>query len=137
MYAIINASGSQHRIEPGMEFDLNRLQGEPGQTITLDQDVLMLKTDASTYVGDPVVKDAAVDLEIVGHFRGKKVIVFKMKHRKRYRRKQGHRQELTRVRVAGIRLPDGDTVKAAEAPPVESADTEDSPAEAAASEATE
>lgn len=114
MYAIINAGGTQFKVEPGMEFEMNRTAGEPGDTLTLDEDVLMVKTDTETRVGTPAVSGAAVDLEIVEHFRGKKIIVFKMKRRKRYRRKQGHRQELTRVKVKDIRLPGGKAAAPAE-----------------------
>lgn len=131
MYAIINAGGTQFKVEPGMEFEMNRLAGEPGDTVTLDEDVLMVKTDTETLVGTPAVSNAAVDLEIVEHFRGKKLIVFKLKRRKRYRRKQGHRQELTRVRVADIRLPGGasaaETATASEAPEEAPPETEPEP----------
>ena len=116
MYAIINAGGTQFKVQPGMEFEINRLDGAPGDTLTLDDQVLMVKTDAETLVGSPAVANAAVDLEILEHFRGKKIVVFKMKRRKRYRRKQGHRQELTRVRVKDIRLPDGTSGAASETP---------------------
>ena len=126
MYAIIKTGGSQFKVEPDMEFDINRLAGEPGETLTLDEQVLMLKTDSETHMGTPTVAGAAVDLEIVNHFRGKKIIVFKMKRRKRYRRKQGHRQELTRVRVRDIRLPGGASAveTEAEAKPVDAPQTE-------------
>ena len=104
MYAVIKASGRQYRIEPGMVLELNRVPGSPGDTLTLDENVLMVSTDAGVQVGTPLIEGASVDLEIMEHFRGKKVIVFKMKRRKRCRCKQGHRQELTRVTVRDIKL---------------------------------
>ncbi len=104
------------------------MTGEHGDVLTLNEDVLMLKNNSEANMGTPTVSGAAVDLEIVDHFRGKKIIVFKMKRRKRYRRKQGHRQELTRVRVKDIRLPDGASAveaetKSADAPQAEPSET--------------
>ena len=104
MYAIISASGKQYKVEPGTVFETDRMQGEPGETVVLEDKVLMLNNDGDVTVGDPVVAGAKVELEINEHLRGKKVIVFKMKRRKRYRRKQGHRQELTRVTVKDITI---------------------------------
>lgn len=102
MYAIIDAGGSQFRVEPGLEFEVNRIVGNPGDTVSYG--ALMVKTDDETKVGTPMVDGARVDLEILEHTRGNKVVVFKFKRRKRYRRKAGHRQELTRVRVKDIDL---------------------------------
>ncbi|OGV63799.1 MAG: 50S ribosomal protein L21 [Lentisphaerae bacterium RIFOXYB12_FULL_65_16] len=103
MYAIIKASGKQYRVEPGTEFETDRLQGEPGQSLNLDNSVLLLRTDDGVKIGTPVVPGAKVELQIVEHLRGDKIVVFKMKRRKRYRRTQGHRQELTKVLVKDIR----------------------------------
>lgn len=103
MYAVIQASGAQYRVEPGMTLELDRLPGAVGDTVTLAENVLLLSTDDGLQIGTPVVAGAAVDLEIVEHFRGRKIVVFKMKRRKRHRRKHGHRQELTRVAVKDIR----------------------------------
>ena len=105
MYAIIAIDGRQYRIEPGMTLDVSRLPAEPGRTLTLKDCVLLAASEDGLQTGNPVIADASVDLEVVEHFRGPKVVVFKMKRRKRYRRKHGHRQEMTRVRVATIRLP--------------------------------
>jgi len=104
MYAIVAIGGKQHRIEPGQAFETERMKGEPGDVIRLDDSVLMLRTETEIKVGQPAVPGASVDLEIVNHLRGKKVTVFKMKRRKRNRRKQGHRQELTRVLVKDLCL---------------------------------
>jgi len=102
MYAIIKTSGRQYKIEPGTVFDVDRLAGEPGDSLILEDHVLLLNQDGEVSVGAPTVPGAKVDLEINEHFRGKKLVVFKMKRRKRYRRKKGHRQELTRVTVKNI-----------------------------------
>ena len=103
MYAIIRTSGKQYRVEPGTVLELDRLEGEPGKILTLDASVLLVSDDQGIKVGTPVVSGVAVDLEVLGHLRGEKLVVFKMKRRKRNRRKNGHRQELTRVRVKEIR----------------------------------
>ncbi len=102
MYAIISYKGRQHRIEPDMTLDVDRVDVEPGESVTLEDNVLMLSDDGKVQTGAPTVKGANVELEVVEHYRGKKIISFKMKRRKGYRRKKGHRQEMTRVRVKGI-----------------------------------
>jgi len=103
MYALIKTGGTQYRVEPGMTLEMDRLPGAVGDTVTLDESVLLLHSDDGLEVGTPVVKGAAVDLEILEHFRGRKIVVFKMKRRKRNRVKNGHRQTLTRVAVKDIR----------------------------------
>ncbi len=102
MYAILSTSGSQYKIEEGAVLEVNRMKGNPGDTVTLDSNVMLVNTGDELKVGNPFVSGVAVNLEIVEHLRGKKLIVFKMKRRKRFRRKQGHRQELTRVKVMSI-----------------------------------
>ena len=102
MYAIIKTCGRQFKVEPGTMLKLDRLPGEPGETMVLEDAVLLLKDENNVTVGTPTVPGAKVTLELNEHLRGKKIVVFKMKRRKRYRRKQGHRQELTRVTVRDI-----------------------------------
>ena len=104
MYALIKASGTQYKVAPGDVLELNRMQGEPGEIVTLEDNVLLYQDEAGTQVGVPTIAGSAVELEILEHFRGEKVIVFKMKRRKRYRRKNGHRQDLTRVSVKEIKV---------------------------------
>ena len=104
MYAVIATSGKQYRVEPGTVFATDRLTGEPGEILTLDSSVLMVDADGEVKVGTPTLEGATVELEILEHYRGKKCIVFKMKRRKRHRRKQGHRQQLTRVAVKAINV---------------------------------
>jgi len=102
MYAVIKLSGKQYKVEPGMIFETDRLVGDQGDSIILEDDVLLVNDGQEVKIGTPSVAGAQVELEVVEHLRDKKLIVFKMKRRKRYRVKQGHRQELTRVSVKGI-----------------------------------
>lgn len=104
MYAVIKLSGKQYKVEPGMVFETDRLDGDQGDSIVLDEDVLLVNDGQELKVGTPSVVGATVELEVVEHLRGEKLVVFKMKRRKRYRVKQGHRQELTRVAVKNINL---------------------------------
>ena len=104
MYAVIETSGTQFKVAPGDVLEVNRMAGEPGDVVTLEEKVLMVSNENGLQVGAPTVAGATVELEINEHFRGEKLVVFKMKRRKRYRRKKGHRQDLTRVTVKGINL---------------------------------
>ncbi len=101
MYAIIRTGGKQFRAEPGQTIKVPSLKAEPGETVTFD-DVLVAQTDDGVKVGAPSVEGASVTGEVVEHGKGKKVIVFKWKRRKNYRRKQGHRQKFTAVRIDQI-----------------------------------
>ena len=102
MYAIIKTSGRQYKVEVGTAFEIDRVAAEAGEEIVLNDNVLMSQTKSQITLGEPTVPGAAVTLEVVEHYRGPKLIVFKMKRRKRSRVKKGHRQELTRVVVKGI-----------------------------------
>lgn len=101
MYAIIASGGKQYRVEPGKVVTLERLPGEVGNQVALDQ-VLMVSDGSQVKIGRPTVSGARVVSEIVAHTRGDKIDVFKFKKRKKYRRKTGHRQEQTQVRIAEI-----------------------------------
>lgn len=103
MYAIINAGGRQFKVKPEECIDMNRLAGEVGGTVVFDQVAAVGKEGDSLNVGAPVVEGASVEAEIVEHFRGKKLIAFKMKRRKGYRHTIGHRQELTKVKITAIK----------------------------------
>ena len=100
-YAIIAAGGTQLRVEPGRFYDINRLPMEADEKITIDK-VLMVEDGGEVSIGQPLVKDASVNGTIVSHLRGKKVIVYKMQPKKKTRKKQGHRQDLTRVMIDSI-----------------------------------
>ena len=106
MYAIVKTGGKQYRVQPGDTIEVERLVGEPGSTLDLDE-VLLVGGDGETRVGSPVVPNAVVRAEVVGHPRGEKIIVFRFKAKARYRRKTGHRQELTRLRITDIALDGG------------------------------
>ncbi len=103
IYAIIAAGGTQFRVEPGRFYDLNRLHEEPETSITID-DVLLVQNDGDVAIGQPFVAGATVQATIMRHFRGRKIIVYKMRPKKKTRKKQGHRQELTRLMINSITL---------------------------------
>lgn len=105
MYAIFRAKGKQFRAEPETSLRMPSLDAEPGETIVFD-DVLLAERDGEVLVGRPSLSGAAVEAEVVRHGKGEKIIVFKFKRRKNYRRKQGHRQKFTEVRITGIDLED-------------------------------
>ena len=102
MYAIIRTGDKQFRAEPGMTLRVPSLAAEVGATVTFDE-VLVTATDAGVAVGTPTLEGAQVLGEVVAHGKDKKIIVFKWKRRKNYRRKQGHRQKFTSVRISEIR----------------------------------
>ena len=103
MYAIIRAGGHQYRAEPGKTLRIQSVDAQPGETVRFEE--VLLGADGDTIkVGAPVVAGAAVTAEVVRHGRGEKIIIFKHKRRKNYRRKQGHRQNFTEVRVSDISL---------------------------------
>jgi large subunit ribosomal protein L21 len=102
MYAIIEAAGKQFRAEPDSTLRIPRLRAEPGDTVTFE--VLLTETDGKVEIGQPSLEGASVAAEVVRHGRGEKIIVFKRKRRKGYRKKQGHRQDFTEVRVTEITI---------------------------------
>jgi large subunit ribosomal protein L21 len=101
MYAIVSINGVQTKVTPEAVLDVPRLAGEPGSRLTFDQ-VLVFADGDRIAVGQPTVKGATVTAEVVEHLRGKKVRVFKFKRRREYRRRRGHRDELTRIKVSAI-----------------------------------
>ncbi len=100
-YAIAEASGAQFWLEENRYYDFDRIDGEVDETITLDK-VLLINNKKGLSIGKPYVKDAHIELKIMSHKRGKKIIVYKMRPKKKTRTKNGHRQELTRVMVTAI-----------------------------------
>ena len=101
MYAVIRAGGKQHRVEPGDTFKVEKLDGEVGSKVEL-KDVLMIEDDGKVTVGSPLVPEASVQATVLGQDRNKKIIVFKKKRKKQYRRTRGHRQAYTELRVEAI-----------------------------------
>jgi large subunit ribosomal protein L21 len=104
MFAIVKTGGKQYRVAPGDQIVVERLQGEVGAEISLNH-VLAIGDSDSGAIGRPTLPEASVRARIIQQPRGTKVIVLKKKRRKNYRRKHGHRQELTVLRVEEIRQP--------------------------------
>ena len=104
MYAVFQTGGKQFRAEPGMRLRIPSLQAEAGETVTFDHVLLAGDGDSDVRVGAPTVEGAAVKAEVLRHGRTDKITVFKRKRRKGYRRKQGHRQDFTEIRVAEVAL---------------------------------
>jgi large subunit ribosomal protein L21 len=101
MYAVIKTGGKQYRVANGDVITVEKLEGEPGDTLALEP-VLMLNDGKATTVGAPVVEGASVSAEVVEQTRGDKILVFKKKRRQGYRRTKGHRQDLTVLRVLDV-----------------------------------
>ena len=103
MYAIIADGGRQYRVEEEMILDVDFREAEKGATITFDQ-VLLISGDEAKGIrlGEPVVSGASVTAEVMGAEMGEKLVIQKYRRRKNYRRKTGHRQLYTRVRITGI-----------------------------------
>jgi large subunit ribosomal protein L21 len=103
MYAVIETGGKQYRVEVGTELEVELLDVQPGQAITLDRVLLVADGDESA-IGRPLVADAAVSAEVLRQTRGEKLISFKYRPKARSRVKKGHRQELTVLRITDVRL---------------------------------
>jgi large subunit ribosomal protein L21 len=102
MHAVIKTGGKQYRVEPGDEFNVEKLgEYESGDTVEID-DVLACGDGEDMAVGRPMLEDVAVEAEVVEHGLGEKKIVFKKKRKEGYRKKQGHRQPYTRIRITDI-----------------------------------
>ncbi len=115
MYAIVETGGKQYRVKPGDTLAVERLAGEPGETLDLGQVLLVAGNgDDAARVGSPGVAGAVVRAEVVEHIRGEKIIVFRYKSKVRYRRKTGHRQSLTRLRIMDILLDGASSIAAVE-----------------------
>ena len=115
MYAIVKTGGKQVRVAKGDIIRIERLSEEAGKTVTLDQ-VLMVCNGEDVTVGTPLVEGATVTASVVEQIRDKKIIVFKKKRRHNYRRKKGHRQYLTVLKIDGINLDGAKKAPAKKAP---------------------
>src|SRR5262249_41139158 len=100
-YAIIETGGKQYRVAVGDRLSIEKLPSEAGSDVTFDR-VLMVGGDGAPRVGTPVISGATVSATIEEQYRGTKIVVFKYKPKKRYRRRTGHRQALTRVAITAI-----------------------------------
>ena len=102
MYAIIQTGGKQYKVQVGDIIEVEKLGVEPGSEVVFDQVLAVAGDDGKLNVGTPIVEGAKVTATVKDLFRAKKIVVFKMKRRKGYRRTQGHRQTLTRVEITAI-----------------------------------
>ncbi len=98
MYAIIKTGGKQYKVAEGDEIYVEKLEGEAGDKVRFDQ-VLAISNDEGLNVGSPLLEDTAIEAEILKQGKGKKLVIFKYKAKKGYRRKSGHRQPYTKVKI--------------------------------------
>jgi large subunit ribosomal protein L21 len=112
MYAVIRTGGKQYKVAPQDMLEIEKIDGAAGDAVRFS-DVLMIAGDGEPRLGEPLISGASVAAEVVEQGRGPKIIVFKKKRRQNYRRKRGHRQELTTVRILEI-LADGQTLAASQ-----------------------
>jgi large subunit ribosomal protein L21 len=101
MYAIVDIAGQQFKVEAGKTLFVHRLKGEEGAAVTFNK-VLLTEADGKTTVGNPILEGVSVNATIVKHVKADKVIVFKKKRRKGYKKKNGHRQALTQIKIEAI-----------------------------------
>ena len=102
MYAIIESCGKQYKVAEGDVVFFEKLDAEEGKKVTFDK-VVLVSDEGKVQVGNPYVKGVKVEGKVISHGKGKKIIVFKMKPKKNYRRKQGHRQPYTKVEITSIK----------------------------------
>ncbi|MFL2733440.1 MAG: 50S ribosomal protein L21 [Gammaproteobacteria bacterium] len=101
MYAVIKSGGKQHKVSEGEEILLEKISVEEGKNVEFSE-VLAVNKDGKLEVGQPLLEGAIVTGKVVNHLKSKKITVIKMKRRKDYRKKQGHRQNLTKVKIESI-----------------------------------
>lgn len=101
MYAVIKSGGKQHKVSEGEEILLEKLSLDEGEVIEFSE-VLAVNKDGNLNVGKPLLEGAVVKGKVINHLKTKKIMVIKMKRRKDYRKKQGHRQNLTKVKIESI-----------------------------------
>jgi large subunit ribosomal protein L21 len=127
-YAIIETGGKQLRVEPGRFYDIELLPVEPGNSYTIDK-VLLVNDNDEVTIGQPFVEGATVEGTVLRHLRGRKILVYKMKPKKKTRKKRGHRQEITRLTIDSITI-NGTVIASASA-------AEETPSTSQTEEATE
>ena len=118
MYAIVDIAGQQFKVEKDQKLFVHRLEGEEGKKVSFDK-VLLIDTGSKVAIGDPVVKGASVTAKIVEHMKADKVLVFKKKRRKGYKKLNGHRQYMTQILIEGISEKGAAKAKAADEKPAE------------------
>ncbi|HJD59311.1 MAG TPA: 50S ribosomal protein L21 [Rickettsia endosymbiont of Omalisus fontisbellaquei] len=102
MFAVIKAGGKQYKVGQNSVIKVEKIEGELGAKIQLDQVLMIGEHSKPSFIGTPMVKGAVVTAQITNQFKDNKIIVFKKKRRKNYRRKAGHRQELTELKILDI-----------------------------------
>ncbi|HMG49380.1 MULTISPECIES: 50S ribosomal protein L21 [Inquilinus] len=102
MFAVIRTGGKQYRVAPEQLVTVERLDAEPGASITLDEVLMLGGGETAIQIGTPIIAGASVTAEVVEQTRGPKIIIFKKKRRQNYRRKKGHRQDLTVLKITAI-----------------------------------
>ncbi|MCI9366250.1 MAG: 50S ribosomal protein L21 [Clostridia bacterium] len=108
MYAIIETCGKQYKVTEGDVVFFEKLEAEEGKKVKFDK-VILVSDNGKVEVGTPYVKGAKVEGTVIAHGKGKKIIVFKYKPKKNYRRKQGHRQPYTKVEITSVKLATAET----------------------------
>src|SRR5215510_5333078 len=103
MYAVIRSGGQQYRVSPGQTIRLESVAGDPGTKVQIGE-VLLVENDGKLQSGSPLLANAKVEATVLEHDRAKKIIIFKKKRKKQYRRTNGHRQDFTAVRIESITL---------------------------------
>ncbi|MEL6163842.1 MAG: 50S ribosomal protein L21 [Cyanobacteria bacterium J06628_3] len=131
-YAIIETGGKQLRVEPGRFYDIELLHNEPDEKVTIDS-VLFVQHDGEVNIGQPLVSGATVEGTVMRHFRGRKVLVYKMKPKKKTRKKRGHRQEITRLMIDSITM-NGSVIASAPTSAESTPSNDEAPAEAVTAE---
>ncbi|MBE9005888.1 50S ribosomal protein L21 [Fortiea sp. LEGE XX443] len=129
-YAIIETGGKQLKVEPGRFYDIELLTAQPDEKVTINS-VLLVQHEGEVSIGQPLVTGATVEGTVLRHLRGRKVLVYKMKPKKKTRKKRGHRQEITRLLINSITL-NGQVFAASETAIAEAIADENSPAETTA-----
>ncbi|HAG80182.1 MAG TPA: 50S ribosomal protein L21 [Cyanobacteria bacterium UBA12227] len=131
-YAIVETGGKQLRVEPGRFYDIELLPVEPEEQVTLES-VLFVQHDGEVTIGQPFIQGATVEGTVMRHFRGRKVLVYKMKPKKKTRKKRGHRQEITRLMVNSISM-NGSVLTSATAEPKETSTVNPTPTDTSVSD---
>lgn len=104
MFAVVQASGKQYRVSINDKIIVNKIEGEAGSKVTLDNVLFLKNAQGESVFGDPILPNAKVEAEVVRSYKDKKVIAFKKRRRKNSRRKRGHRQQLTELKILSINL---------------------------------
>ena len=112
MYAVIKTGGKQYKVVAGERLKVEKIVGDVGATVVIDK-VLMISDDANTTIGSPLISGATVSATVLSHGRADKVMIFKFRRRKHYRKTQGHRQSFTEIQIGEILAAGASAEKAA------------------------